>query len=228
MLSKETIDYVEGIDVPKFDPRAVQARRAEPVRPAFPRSAIAAAAVLVVVFTLSAPAVLAQVERTLRAFVNAGGRTEAVPVASVTLEEARTRVPFTVIAPTAIPPGYQGTLDEIDPGPSRFQSRLIFRFSNGNAPGFTIMESSATQSDAKQRLWMTLADGNASRALHPPALPSDSTGRHLFVQFHNKSISRRIAVEPMSWTAGGTRIDLVSPPGVLSKAQMEAIRRAMY
>ena len=227
MLSKETIDYIEGIDVPDFDLRSIQARCVERVGSiAWRQPAIAAAAVaLVIAFTLSGPAVLAQVERTLRAFVVTGGRTEAVPVQSLTLDQARARVPFTVIAPAAVPAGYQGTIDEIDPGPSRFQSRLVFRFSNGTAPGFTIMESSATQAGTKQRLWMTVG----KRGALPPApgLPAASTGRHAFVEFHGNVVIRRMTIEPISWTVDGTRIDLISPPGVLSKVQMDAIRRAM-
>lgn len=225
MLNKETIDYVEGIEVPDFDLRSVQARRTEAFRSKFPRGAIAAAAaVLVVVFVLSAPAVFAQVERTLRAFVTIRGHTEAVPVASVTLEEARSRVPFTVVAPAAIPPGFQGTIDEIDSGPSRFDSRLVFRFANGNAPGFTIFESSALHTRGNERLMMTV--GKPNGMAHLPALPPE---QHAFVQFgRNGVVTRRLRVEPISWIVGGTRIVLVSPPGVLSKAQMDTIRRAMH
>jgi hypothetical protein len=226
MLNKETIDYVEGIDVPAFDLRSIRARRVKPISNAFRQRAIAAAAAaLLVVFVSSGPAVLAQVERTLRAFVTIGGRMEAVPVQGVTLEEARARVPFTVVAPAAIPAGYQGSIDEIDAGPSPFDARLIFRFSNGAAPGFTIMESSAMQAGMKQRLWMTTGKNGALPRL--PALPASATGHHAFVEFHGNGVTRRISVEPISWTVGGTRIDLVVPPGLLSKAQIEAMRRSM-
>lgn len=228
-IAKETADYVEGIDVPNFDLRSVRSRRTEPIgsMASRQRAIAAAAAVTLVAVILSGPAVLAQVERTMRAFAEAGGRTEAVPVQSETLEEARARVPFTVIAPAAIPSGYQGSIDEIDPGPSRFESRLVFRFSNGNAPGFTIIESSAMQAPVKQHLWMTVGNANVPPP-HVPGLPSKASGQYAFVEFHANGVMRRMPVEPISWTAGGTRIALISPPGVLSKAQIEAMRRAMH
>jgi hypothetical protein len=227
MLNKEAIDYVEGIDVPAFDVRAVRSRQVEPVRSyTWRQGAIAAAAFAVVVsFIFSGPAVLAQVERTLRAFVSTGGQMQAVPVESLTLDRARASVPFTVIAPGAIPAGFTGTVDEIDPGPSRFDSRLVFRFSNGTGPGFTIVESSAMQAGMKQHLWMTEGKGGMLPRL--PGLPPASTGRHAFVEFRGNSVTRRVSIEPISWTVAGTHIDLVSPPGLLTKAQIEAIRRSM-
>lgn len=37
----------------------------------------------------------------------------------------------------------------------------------------------------------------------------------------------QVRLTPQSWTVGNTRIDLMSPPGTLTTAQIEAIRHEM-
>jgi hypothetical protein len=88
------------------------------------------------------------------------------------------------------------------------------------------MESSGRQSAPTQmKLWMT--NGGAPPQA-PHALGNLPSGQHAFVQFRRDGgITQRVSIEPISWIVRGTRVDLISPPGVLSPMQLGAIRRAM-
>ncbi len=229
--------YVEGIEILAYDAAAVAsrmtggaARRA--TRRTMPGWAVAAAAcALIIAFVAGTPSVRAQVERMLQAFAIVNGQRVPVAVNSVSLEQARHDMPFAVIAPAAIPTGMSEAIDELNPSSSRLASSLVFRFSNGNqAPTLTIAERSARSiPPGRMRLWMT--EGLHNGVLPPaPPLPSAASGEHAFehVQFgHGGQVMRQIRLEPISWVVRGTRIDLVSPPGLLSNAQLAAIRRAM-
>jgi hypothetical protein len=227
--------YVEGIEIPAYDAAAVASRRTggaarRATRRRMPGWAVAAAVcALIVAFVAGAPSVRAQVERMLQAFAIVNGQSVPVAVNSVSLEQARHDMPFAVIAPAAIPPGMSEAIDELNPSSSRLASSLVFRFSNGNqAPTLTIAERSVRSIPPGQmRLWMT--EGLHNGVLPPaPPLPSAASGEHAFVQFgHGGQVMRQIRLEPISWVVRGTRIDLVSPPGLLSNAQLMAIRRAM-
>jgi hypothetical protein len=190
---------------------------------------VAAVCALIVAFVAGSPSVLAQVQRMLQAFAVINGQSVPVAVNSVSLEQARSEMPFAVIAPAAIPPGMSEAIDEINPSSSRLASSLVFRFSNGSqAPTLTIVERSMRSTPPrKMQLWMT--EGVHNGVLPPaPPLPSAASGQHAFVQFgHGGQVIRQIRLEPISWVVRGTRIDLVSPPGLLSNAQLAAIRRAM-
>jgi hypothetical protein len=222
--------YVEAIEVPRYNAAAVAARISRhAARRAIPGWAVVAAAcVLFVAFVAGTPSVRAQVERVLQAFAVINGQNVPVAVNSVSLEQARRDMPFAVIAPAAIPPGMSEAIDELNPSSSRLDSSLIFRFSYGNqAPDVTIVErSSHAVAPQRMRLWMT----QGSHGVRPPAppLPNAASGEHAFVQLgQGGQVQRRVRLEPISWVARGTRIDLISPPGVLSNAQLTAIRRAM-
>ncbi len=100
--------YVETIDIPQYNAHAVRARSsAIAPRRAMRRWAAAAAAacVVLVAFVFATPSVRAQVEQMLRAFAVIGGQQVPVAVNDVTLDQARRDMPFTVIAPAAIPAG---------------------------------------------------------------------------------------------------------------------------
>ena len=231
--------YVEGIEIPPYDAAAVAARmsrgatRSE-TRRTMPGWAVAAAvAALVVAFVVGTPSVRAQVERMLQAFAVINGQRVPVAVNSVSLEQARSDMPFAVIAPAAIPQGMSESIDELNPTSSRLNSSLVFRFSDGDQPGITIVERSVRASGPPARhmqLWMTQGLPNGVLPPAPPAnsLPSAASGQHAIVQLgRNGQVLRQIRLEPISWIVRGTRIDLVSPPGVLTNAQLAAIRRAM-
>ncbi len=224
--------YVETIDISQYSEQAVRAKASTVAPPrTMPRWAAAAAAacVVLVAFVLATPSVRAQIEHMLQAFAIIGGQQVPVAVNDVTLDQARRDMPFTVIAPAAIPAGFAPRIDELTPSSSRLDARLIFRYSSApNVPGLTIMESSARQTEpTKIRLWMT--EGGAA----PPQAPQHTMsnvppGQHAFVQFRRDGgAEQRVKIEPMSWVVRGTRVDLISPPGVLSATQLAAIRRAM-
>lgn len=224
--------YVETIDVPPYDVAAVRARTsAIAPRRAMPRwvPAVAAACIVFVAFVIGSPTVRAQVEHMLQAFVLVGGRPVPVAVNDVTFDQARRDMPFAVVAPAAIPPGFSERIDELTPSSSRLDARLIFRYEGANGPGLTIVESSARQTAASQmRLWMTTGAGAPQS---PPSLSGLSglpPGEHAFVQFRRDGVvQQRVKIEPIVWTVRGTRVSVVSPPGLLSPMQLAAIRRAM-
>lgn len=222
--------FVETIDVPQYDSRAVRARSSSvSPRHATPRwtAAAAATSVLIAALLAGSPTVRAQVERMLQAFATINGQPVAVTVNDVTLDQARRDMPFSVIAPAAIPAGFAPRIDELMPSSSRLDSRLIFRYEGaGDGPVLTITEHSARQvAPSQMRLWMTTGAG----APHPPPLMNNvPPGQHAYVQFRaDGTVTQRVKIEPISWVVRGTRVDLISPPGLLSPMQLAAIRRAM-
>jgi hypothetical protein len=225
--------YVDGIAIPEYDPAAVRVHFMRPVRRAMLRwgAAVPAAAALAVILTIfSSPTVIAQVERMLHAFASINGQPVPVEVDSVTLDQARNDMPFAVIAPAAIPAGFSETIDELNMTTSRFDSRLLFQFTNGNqAPPLSIMESGAHSETPQQlRLMMTYRKGEPLPGA--PALPpGGANGPKAFIQLRpeNGQVMRRVRLEPITWVVRGTRVELISPPGLLSPAQLAAIRRAM-
>jgi hypothetical protein len=230
--------YADTVDVPRFSAAAVRARMPVAASSGFAwrwASAALAASLLVVAFAFGGRAVVAQVERMLQAFATIGGQTVPVAVSTVSLEQARRDMPFAVIAPAAIPLGFDETINELNISTSRMDSRLLFQFRNGSAPELTIIESAARGAtpQASMRLWMTQSiRGEAPPPVPPPAmarsLPNAASGEHAFVQFgRNGQVQRRVRLEPLTWVVRGTRIDLISPPGLLTGEQLAAIRRAM-
>jgi hypothetical protein len=226
--------YAETIDVPRFNAAAVRARMPAAVPAGFARrwaGATLAAALLVLALAFGSRAVVAQVERMLQAFATIGGQTVPVAVSTVSLEQARRDMPFAVIAPAAIPPGFDATINELNVGSSRLDSRLLFQYRSGDrTPGLTIIESAARGATPQpsMRLWMTQSVRGMAPAPAPPPLPNAAGGEHAFVQFgRNGQVMRQVRLQPLTWIVRGTRIDLISPPGALSGEQLAAIRRAM-
>ncbi len=190
-----------------------------------------ATALLVVAFAFGSRAVVAQVERMLQAFATIGGQTIPVAVSTVSLDQARHDMPFAVIAPAAIPSGFDATINELNVGSSRLDSRLLFQYRAGDrGPELTIMESAARGAtpQSSMRLWMTQSIRGMAPPPVPPPLPNAAGGEHALVQFgRNGQIMRQVRLQPLTWIVRGTRIDLISPPGVLSAQRLAAIRRAM-
>jgi hypothetical protein len=234
-IARASSAYANAIEVPPYQEAAIRLRmRGAPANTRsglsdvarFSLAAFAASAVLAI-FVLGSPTVRAQVERMLHAFAVVGGQTVPVTVNSATLDQAGRDMPFAVIAPSAIPPGFSGSVDELQPSTARLDSQLVFRFTNSNGgPALTIVESRARKSTPERvRLWMTVGTNPPP---HAPSLPSPETGRHMFVQFGpSGQVTQRVELHPITWTVRGTRIDLVSPPGLLSPMQLAAIRHAM-
>jgi hypothetical protein len=223
--------YVETIDIPQYNAHAVRARVNAVAAPrAVPRWAAAAAAVavLIVGFVVGSPTVRAQVEQMLHAFAMIGGRPVPMTVNDVTLDQARRDMPFHVIAPAAIPPGFTPRIDELTPSSSPLDARLVFRYQgpgNGVA-GLTIMESSARHgAPTPMKFWMTA--GSAAPPQVSPVMKGLPPGEHAFVIGRDGGVMQQVRVEPISWVVRETRVDLISPPGLLTPMQLAAIRRAM-
>lgn len=223
--------YVETIDIPHYNEPAVRARaNAGASQRAIPRWRVVAAAacVVLVAFVFATPSVRAQVEQMLHAFAMIGGRPVPMTVNDVTLDQAQRDMPFHVVAPAAIPAGFTSRIDELTPSSSPLDARLVFRYQGpGNVPGLTIMESSARQAAPSQmKLWMT--EGSAVPPHVPPVMKNVPPGQHAFVQFRRDgTVTQQVRLEPISWVVRGTRVDLISPPGVLTPMQLAEIRRAM-
>ncbi len=224
--------YAESIGVPRFDAAAVRSRLrvAPPGGVIWRRAGAVAAVLLVITVALGGHAVIAQVERIMGAFERIGGENVPVPVSAVSLDQARRDMPFAVIAPAAIPPQFTEAIDELNPSSSRLDARLVFQFTNGGEmPALTIMESRAARgNEPPPALWMYVVKGPNAQIPRPPAMPALPNGVHTFEQVsRNGQVQRRARIEPITWVVRGTRIDLISPPGVLNNAQLAAIRRAM-
>jgi hypothetical protein len=221
--------YVEAIAVPDYDLPAVQALLNQSVAPRGRlrwAAAALAAAVIVVGFVFASPMVVAQVERMLQAFASINGVAVPVNVSSVSLEQARRDMPFDVVAPAAVPAGMRETIDELNVSSSHLDSRLVFRFNSGE-PDITFIESSA-RARAPQQLRLMMTESKGGAPLPPMLPPGAQPGHRAFVQFGtNGQMMRRVAVAPIIWVVRGTRIELLSPPGSLSNAQIAAIHRAM-
>ena len=226
--------YVEDIAVPGYDPAAVRRRFTPATGPVPPlrwavAAPVAAAALVVLALVLTSPAVIAQVQRMLRAFASIDGQPVAVAVHDVTFDQARKDLPFAVIAPAAIPAGLSESVTELLPSSSRLDSRLLLQFTSDNRPALTIIESREHAGTPQQiRLWLSqtasMPPGGA-----PARLPAAQSGQKAFVEFRhdNGQIMRQVRLEPIVWIVRGTRIELISPPGLFSNAQLAAIRRAM-
>jgi hypothetical protein len=219
--------YVEGIDVPRYDSEAVYARRsAAPRRVPFRLAAAAiAACALVAILIVGSPIVLAQVERMLHASETVDGQTVPVAVNSVSLDQARHDMPFAVIAPAGIPAKMSERIDEVNPSSSRLDSRLLFRFGDGtNRPPLTIEESRAhVITQGQTMLWI----GDDAPPALPPMPQTGPARDRVYTASRNGNIPQSAEVHTMSWMVRGTRINLISPPGLLSEAQLAMIRRAM-
>lgn len=226
--------YAESIEAPRFNAAAIRSRMPGASWTGFGwrRAGVAlAAGLLIFAFAFGGRAVVAQVERMLQAFATIGGQSVPVTVSAVSLEQARRDMPFAVIAPAGIPAGSDETINELSVGSSRLDSRLLFQYRSGDrAPGLTIIESAARGATPQSavRLWMRYSIRGMAPPGAVPPLPNAASGEHAFVQFnHSGQVQYRARIEPFTWVVRGTRIDLISPPGLLTAQQLAAIRRAM-
>jgi hypothetical protein len=137
------------IDLSAIRRRAFRLLQHEPRsrRSLSPRAAIA---ISVIVATLlaaapSLPAIVGNVSRTFHAFAIGNGRIQTAKTRSVSLEQARKDMPFTVLTPAGLPRSLQTNITEVYPSPKRADAQLWFDFT-GSAPrtALTILEMSAT------------------------------------------------------------------------------------
>jgi hypothetical protein len=121
-------------------------------------------------------------------------------------------MPFAVIPPANVPANLSEQIEEIGAGSSG--ARAVFQFSAaGAAPVLTIVESSASDRDAED-LTMRYGPAGNTPAVPPPA---GQGGSGFF----------RYEVTPITWTARGTRITLITVPGAFNQPQINAILQGM-
>ena len=223
--------YVHEIAVPVLDERAIAARRGmfavaqAPRRPLLRTAALATAAALAIFLAFDASAVVAGMQRVFAAFALIGGRTVPMSVCEVDLAKARADVPFEIIVPPSLP-GSTMTLREILSSASPASDSVAFDLDMQRpGPGVSIMESRDGGGPRQFYLSAREPDRDDAKVAPLPALPklSGGSGAQISVvgKFGNASFV------PLTWVTRGTRIVLMSPPGVLSDAQVRAIRSAM-
>jgi hypothetical protein len=222
--------YVEGISVPPYCQAAIQSRRwPERTLPSIWRylSAGVAAGVILFAGLAFAPAVVAQAERIMQAFMVVNGHSTQVPVNTVSLEQVRADMPFTVVAPAEIPAGLQETVNEVAPRSAYAQA--VFQYTrNGGFPTLTIIENSAAIERYGQMVGLRMTySANGSLPPQPPPLSASPTLPTGWLAHANGGTFVRIQVQPIVWSVRGTRISLISPPGALTTARIAAIVRAM-
>jgi len=236
-LPTSVADYVGKIPVPDCDLNAIAARRhIERKRPLWSpwMGAVVTAGILIAILA-NVPAVVAQVERVFRAFTVVNGHAVPLSVQSVSLEQARAQVPFTVIAPTAVPSGLRATIRTFSSESDPHQARVMFEYRKTRAdmpPPLTIMETADDGHPERNVLFMTKSSDAVSVPKLPPVPMQPGDRQSMSVQDYKivrdgKEKHFRIKFQPMSWVQHGTRVTLMSPPDALSDQQLNAIRSAM-
>ncbi len=224
-------NYVNAIEIPGLQEYAVR-RRSVYVQSESPAlgisswrpAALVVLAAVVLVFLANIPSVVAQVQRVLQAFVVVQGRTVPVDIRSVNIDQARADMPFFVVAPAAIPPGLQMSINEMrPPTASHAGANLIIQFTDASGkPALTIAERSVADGPPAQsgaRLsdkWSAAPDGRwrwTDRIEGWAAAGGGAPhGGPFFMQVRGSgsTVGTRITITPISWVAHGTRIDLIS------------------
>ena len=223
--------YVRAFSIPALDERAIAAYREQLASAKAPRrqllrtAALAAAAALAIFLAVDSSAVIAEMQRVFAAWALVGGRTVPMSVREVDLAQARADVPFAIVVPPALP-GTRMSLREIV-SPAAPQSDSIAFDLDMRRPGPEVSIVESRDGGGPRAFYFSLREpdrGDAKVAPLPP-LPkgSNRAGSHVSVI---GDLGKGSFV-PLTWVTRGTRIVLMSPPGVLSKAQIRAIRSAM-
>jgi len=238
-ISADVVAYCEAVEVPDFDEAAITSRSHVPVhriarsrtrmRMRMRMRTVASVAALIALFVglCEMPAVVAGVERVFAAFTVAAGRTAPMTIRIVGLERAKADMPFAVIAPPPIAGAPEVTVGEMYAGASLAEASVVFEL-HGTAPGPEIMiiETKAARNHARTLFAMR---GAADRPVLPVwrSLQSPAPSGHSLQKFVLRGSVAGHAFAPASWVAHGTRVAVMSPPGLLSIAQLQTIRRAM-
>ena len=230
-LRDAVASHVHAIAIPALDERAIAARRGMPVnaltsrRPLVRTAALATAAALVVFLAVDASAVVAGMQRVFAAFALVGGRTVPLSVREVDLAQARADAPFEVIVPPALE-GTKMTLREILSSGSPASDSVTFDLAM-RRPGHEVSIVESRDGGGPRQLYLSVRepDRDDAKVAPLPALPKQSStaGSRISVV---ANLGKGSFV-PLTWVTRGTRIVLMSPPGVLSDAQIRAIRSAM-
>jgi hypothetical protein len=230
-LRDAVASYVDAIDIPPLDERAIGVRRATLAvaqasrRPLLRSAAIATAAAVALCFAFEAPSVVAGVQRVFAAFTVDRGRTVPMNVREVDLAQARADVPFAIVVPPALA-GTTTTLREVLSPASPASDMVAFDLETRRpGPGVSIVES-RDGGGSRAMLLSVRESERANAQLAPlPPLPKRESGAGPKISLEAKVGTASFV--PLTWVTHGTRIVLVSPPGLLSAAQIRTIRSAM-
>lgn len=232
-LTKSAVaGYVDSIAIPAYRAAAVESRRVVAVERRDSRRVwlSVAAGVAAIALVAFAPAVVAQVQRVMKAFTVVDGRTAELSMQSVSLQQLRADMPFVVVRPANIPANYAEDIEEIGAGTSAARAMFHYSLPGRGMPALTILESSAAdRSEDGIRVEYSARGGNLP-ALPPPVFGSQvpsERGAHAVMKTVDNGVQKMIRITPITWVTRGTRISLLAPPGTLTHMQLNAIVRAM-
>jgi RNA polymerase sigma-70 factor (ECF subfamily) len=167
-------------------------------------------------FAANRTAVVAEIEQFLQAVTIVSGRPAPMTVRAVDLARARSDMPFAVIEPSTIAGTSYATIDEAYSDEHRSDGIVTFEMhAREHQRDFAIVESRADRPHVATILTM------GRSAPQMPALPG--IGRRPTL----RGLVNGRAFRPASWVVRGTRITVMSPPGMLSNAELSAIHNAM-
>lgn len=223
--------YMDSISVPAYRAAAVESRRNDvaPKRRDWSRAWMSVAAgIAAIALVAFAPAVVAQVQRVMQAFTVVNGRATELTMQQVSLQQLRADMPFAVVRPGNVPPGYEEEIDEIGPGTNT--ARAMFHYAPaGRGPALTVIESSAAdQSPVNFRV--EFSTRGETPAMQRPVFWSQkplAPGPHVVMKDVRNGVGTVTRVTPITWVTHGTRITVIPIPGALTRMQLEAILRSM-
>jgi hypothetical protein len=233
-LAEAIVAYCDAIDVPDFDEASIalanrrRVRHIEPTRTRRRLTACVAVLVALVIVLCNVPAVVAGVQRVFAAFTVDAGRTRPMTMRVVDLERARADMPFAVIAPPSIAGAPIVAVDEMYADAFPAGASVVFEI-HGTAPGPEVMiiETNAAGYHAPT---VFAIRGPADAATVIPrfrSLESPAPWVHPAPSGLLRGSLGGRTFAPASWVAHGTRVVVMSPPGFLSGAQLQTIRREM-
>jgi hypothetical protein len=151
-LRDAVVGWTEDAGSPVLDLAAIRRRAFRLQYPAASRPSLKLQAAIAISVTLallaaapSFPAIVSNVSRAFHAFAIGDGRVQTARTRTVTLEQARKDMPFTVLTPAGLPPSLHANINEVYPSGKRAEAQLWFDFS-AEEPGkpVTIIEMSAS------------------------------------------------------------------------------------
>jgi len=164
-------------------------------------------------------------QRVFTAFALVDGRTLPMNVREVDLAQARADVPFEIIVPPALA-GTTMTLRELlSPAAPASDSVAFDLDMRRPGPPVSIVESRDGSGPRQLYLSAREPDRRDAKVAPPAALPKLAGGAGAQISVVGNVGTGSFV--PLTWVTRGTRIVLMSRPGVLSEAQIRAIRSAM-
>jgi hypothetical protein len=231
-ISEAVVAYCEAIDVPDFDEAAIASSSRVGFNPIArwrmrPRvAAYVASFVVLLAILYNVPTVVAGVQRVFAAFTVASARrTTPMTIQEVNLDRARVDMPFTVIVPPSIAGAEIVAIDEVYSPGSPSDASVIFEI-HGSAAG---PEAMIVENAARHHSPTLFALRDPANATALPPFHSFGTrplAAHKPILMLREDNNAR-TFSPASWVTHGTRVVVMSRPGLLSISQLRAMKRAM-